>query len=56
MNPKLTQMIELAEKDTEHCYNYPVYLKTMQRHVDVKKYPNQTSRDGKIQCIRQDIH
>lgn len=29
MNPKLTQMIELAEKDTEHCYNYPVYLKTM---------------------------
>ena len=49
MNPELTQMIELAEKDMEH---YSVYLKICRDMVDVKKHPNQTSRDGKIQCIR----
>ena len=52
MNPELTQMTELAEKDMEHCYNYSVYLKICRDMVDVKKHPNQTSRDGKIQCIR----
>ena len=39
MNPELTQMIELAEKDMEYCYNYSVYLKNRQRHGRCEKVP-----------------